>query len=108
MSYLIDDVARALATPMPRRKALRFVGSALAAGALGALGLGHAAAQTSNTPTKCPKGTTVCGKSCCSEGQSCCDNIVCCNQNQKCCTGSGTCCNQNQQCVNGRCTASKS
>ncbi len=54
---LFDDLARTLATPMPRRGALRTIGAALAAGAVPALrpdrALGHAGrTQACPSPTK--------------------------------------------------------
>ena len=39
MNYLIDDFAKILSAPMPRRKAFRLLGGALAAAAVAAIGL---------------------------------------------------------------------
>jgi hypothetical protein len=93
MSFLIDEVARTLATPMPRRRALRFLSSAVAAGMLGTLGLKEAGAQQA----------AVCNPKC-KMNETCC-NGVCCTPNQVCCGTAKVCCKQNQ-CVNGRCKAS--
>jgi hypothetical protein len=103
MSFLIDDVARTLATPMPRRKALRFLSGALATGILGTLGIKEAGAQNKTCSPSCPQGTVCCNGVCCNQNAVCCSN-VCCKPNQVCC-GKTVCCNQNQ-CNNGRCKAS--
>ncbi len=42
MSYLLDDVARLVASPIPRREALRRFGGALGVGILGTLGVKQA------------------------------------------------------------------
>jgi len=60
MSYLIDDVARSLASPKPRREALKLVGRMLAGGLLGAVAL-RQRAQAAN-----------CGSLTCSGSQKCC------------------------------------
>ena len=105
MSYLIDDVARVLASPAPRRKALKLIGGALAASLFGALGVKHAAAQTTCNPrcTSTQKCCTTsakpfcvrservcCGNTSCGEEQKCCGNKVCCGEETRC-TSSGTC-----------------
>jgi hypothetical protein len=89
MSYLIDDVARTLAGPMPRRKALRLLSTVVAGGILSTLGLKQARAQSK----PCKTGTTACGSVCCKQNETCCNNTVCCAQNETC--------------ANGRCGASK-
>lgn len=126
MSYLIDDVARILASPMPRRQALRFLSGALASGVLGTFGAKWADAAA------CPKGTTACGTTCCEKGKACCTSsskpfcitagkICCgstsCDHGQTCCTTSArpfcatagktccgsTSCSKGQTCCNGVC-----
>jgi hypothetical protein len=55
MSYLLDDVARTLASPTtPRRQSLKLLGALLAGGILGAVGVGRAVAQDE----------AVCGANC--------------------------------------------
>ena len=133
MQSVFDDVARILASPLPRRQALKLVGGALAGGVLGALGVNPAAAQSN--ATKCKIGTFACGTGCCSSNtQTCCTTgtspfcvskgkICCgstsCSNNQTCCTtGSkpfcatkgktccgSTSCSSDQTCCNGTCCA---
>lgn len=69
MSRLIDDVARTLATPMPRRRALRTIGMALAVGAFPGLRPGRAAGS--------PEGSrSSCGDQTCGHGQAdCCVDL---------------------------------
>jgi hypothetical protein len=100
MPYLIDDVARILASPMPRREALRLVGGALAGGILGTLGLRHAAAQRKDDPDdeKCRAGTTKCGTRCCSGAQVCCQET---DFRPFCATAGKTCCGSTA-CVSGQ------
>jgi len=110
MSFLLDDVARALARPAPRRQALKLLGGLLAGGILGAVGIGRAAAQDDVEPALCgtvhckkgqkccsydncaPKQNTCCGLHSCPPGQKCCPNgpvPLCC---QVCCTYKNGCC----------------
>jgi len=94
MSYLIDEVARSLATSLPRRRALNLIGRLLVGGLFGTAGLQRALAQ--------PKGT--CGGQNCSGGQKCCTTAspnFCAQQNQVCC--GTTSCQQNRVCCNGVC-----
>ena len=78
MSYLLDNVARTLASPAtPRRKALKLLGGLLAGGVLSAVGIGRAAAQDE----------VQCGAGRCPKGKSCCQfkHIhVCCGASQTC------------------------
>jgi hypothetical protein len=92
MSYLIDDVARTLASPMPRRKAFAAIGRLLGGATLGAVfssvGLaavaaGCGAACKLNGGDTCPTGMT------CSQPTG---NGVCnCNAGTCCCTTSKAC-----------------
>jgi hypothetical protein len=120
MSYLIDDVARLLATPMPRRKTLRLFGGALAGAFLASLGVRRADAAlnvsvcgtdggckcgSGNKPL-CPKGSILCGssancvcctgtvKTCCgTNGQPvCCPGAQCCSKSTSTCTPSQASC----------------
>src|SRR5450755_3331039 len=122
MHSLLDDVARILASPLPRRRALKLVSGALAGGILAALDLRPAAAQNDAKP-KCPPRTTKCGTGslCCSSTQTCCTTSAtpfCATQGKTCCGKTscssgqtcckGVCCGKNQVCKNGRCQASRS
>ena len=92
MSYLIDDVARTLASPMPRRKAFRLIGKVVLGGALMAIGRKEAwaktCAQCCASSTNCqgagPGGTV---------GACCVTSSVCCTTGQCCCPSTGTCSN---------------
>jgi hypothetical protein len=113
MSYFIDDIARTLVGPMPRRNALRLVGGLL----LGVLGVKRAAADDDAEEKDCDprcSSTQHCCRGfnrkdfCLSTSLRCCGNIMNCPKTQVCC-GSGTravCCSQGQICNNGRCSAS--
>ena len=76
MSTLFDDVARIIASPISRRKALRMVGGAVGSAAFAALGLETAswALTAASASVSCKKGQTACGSSCCSSTQICCGN----------------------------------
>ena len=114
MSYIIDDVARILARPTPRRNALRLVGGLF----LGALGVKRAAADDDAEETLCrPRCSSI--QHCCngtgrpdfciSTSLRCCGNIMNCPKTQVCC-GSGSravCCGVGQRCNDGRCSASR-
>jgi|SRR5579862_1335715 len=115
MSYLIDDVARILATPMPRRRALALAFRALAGGAvLANLGTQPALAACSSSTCVASGGccnggvnagtckTTPCAAGTCCIGGGCVTCTVCCGTfpTQKCCTGSTPCC-----CNSGNCAA---
>jgi hypothetical protein len=106
MSYLIDDVARTLAGPMPRRKAVKLVGRFLAGGLFGTFALRHASAQNcspacnSSSQQCCPGTTPFCAQ----KVQTCCGNTAC-QQQRVCCKG--VCCNAGQTCLtSGLCSAS--
>jgi|SRR5579863_6041188 len=58
MSYLIDDVARTLASPVPRRKALRVIAGMIAGVFMATIGAQRASADTCNTGT-CKTGCVV-------------------------------------------------
>ena len=60
MGRLIDDIARLVASPLPRRRALRLIAGTLASAALGALRPTPARAGT----TECPPGQAQCGSTC--------------------------------------------
>jgi len=94
MDRILDEMARVLASPMPRRKAFRFIGGVVAAAVVGAFSAQPASAA-------CGTGQSTCGKG---------GNQTCCNANQCCATNGAAgarCCNQGQcYCSNGTCAAS--
>ena len=106
MSYRIDDIARALATPMPRRSAIAYLGGIFAGMFLAALPMRAASCTTSKD---CPKGqcrnpnTKTCISS--SLGTSCGNgsNAVCCTAGTTCCAGGNValCCTSGQCCGHG-------
>src|SRR5271157_3843161 len=100
MSFLFDDVSRAIGSPVSRRKMLGMVSGAVGGAILTSLGLRAAAfgAQTPKT-TKCGPNHTVCGTNCCNSAEVCVNGICCppgyINCNGKCCGGTcnnGICC----------------
>jgi hypothetical protein len=70
---LFDEIARTLATPMPRRQALGRIVGGLAGAALAAIvrpGQARAAVTCSND-ADCGTGNICCNKVCCTKGQRC-------------------------------------
>lgn len=92
-----DDVARTLARPMPRRRALRLIGAALTTTATAAL---WPRSARSNPPVNCPSGSKPCERGCCGEHEICCPkgdgvHAACCLEGQRCCHdewGRAACC----------------
>lgn len=84
MNYnnLFDDLARTLASPIPRREAFRCILRGVA-GAVLASGFGL---QTARAAVKCPPGQPACGQVCCPKGWTCCDSAtsLCCNPSDHC------------------------
>ena len=103
MSDLIDNVARILATPMPRRKAMKLFGGALAAAIVALAGAQPVKAATCTQNSDCTGNGKVCCQGTC-VGQSCCVSGV------KHCTGQcacpdGTCSSSTGgNCTNAGCT----
>src|SRR4051794_18568832 len=98
---LFDDVARVLASPMPRRQALATIMRGLAGAAVISL-FGPEEARADPTPD---------ANGNCPGNHSNCNGVVCCNNNtQECCpNGTGaTCCRPPQMCVDGRCKSKAS
>ena len=102
MSYLIDDVARILAGPTPRRKALKLIGGALAGTVFGSLAFGQAAGNCTGgrfNNTSCSTNQQCCGQFCVGQGIGtpgaalCCPNTFACPPT-RCCLANGTsgCC----------------
>ena len=74
MSYLIDDVARILAGPTPRRKALKLIGGVLAGSVFGSM-LGQVGGGVGD-PTACPPATPAGGQtSGCDGNKKCCGQV---------------------------------
>jgi hypothetical protein len=112
---MLDDISRIIASPIPRRQALRLLSGVVGGGIIASMGLGRASrglgAQQVTPEPFCPPTTTRCGRHCCASGQTCCTKgtgKVCCGTGRACC-GSGnspTCCAAGQICSNNHCCAS--
>jgi hypothetical protein len=127
---VLDGLARALAQPMPRRRAVRLMVSGLVAASFPALRPRRAAGQgcNPNDPSykTCPLGQCCPGdayccaqtRECCPAGEVCLDqpgSVQCCTAGQECvdvCCPSGTtcckgdfndCCYPGFQCIDGSC-----
>jgi hypothetical protein len=106
MSYLIDDVARTLASPMPRRKAFGKM-AALLGGVFLATVIPVRADSNNCTPvTECTSSGNKCHSShtcmscggvnlCCNTGFVCC-GMTCCSRAACCDTAAGVCFTSNQ------------
>ena len=110
MSALLDDISRIIASPIPRRQALRLLGGVVGGGVLTYLGrasrglgapAGGAQQGGPQKPEKCGHNQFLCpdNKTCCTTGQTCC-NGNCCPAGQTCCGSSGStvCCAGGQAC----------
>ena len=83
MSFLIDEVARIVASPMPRRKALKLLGGALSGAVLASLSGRQAKAQASCSSNCGPLAGTRCNaNSPCEPCANC-----CCGPSNTCVTG---------------------
>jgi hypothetical protein len=91
-SSLFDDVARSLASPIPRRRACAQILRGLAVTALASLSSPGVALAGGGKKcwknSQCGGGGVCCDKYCCSSG-------ICC---------SNTCCSKGQVCTKGKCT----
>lgn len=90
-SSLIDDAARILASPLPRRQALKALCNLLTGAFLAGFVSRQADSETATCKPACARGQTCCpgtnGKPfCVSAGQTCCGNTFCVS-NESCCTG---------------------
>jgi len=83
MNFLIDDVVRILATPMPRRKAFRLIGGLLAAAFMTTIGEQRASAVSCGATLACPTGFVCC------KPQGNVNNGICCAHGTCCCGGGG-------------------
>ena len=101
MDVLLDNLARVLATPMPRRKAFRLLGGAIASALFAASGAARVAAAQCTT-ANCPAPSKCCGSG---------NNSICC-ASTTCCANKGsvtTCCAKGRcVCTNGTCANSTS
>ena len=64
ISKFLDDVSRVLASPVPRRQALKYIGGGLVSVAVAAIGIKGALAED------CPT-TRKCGPKCCAPTEQC-------------------------------------
>jgi hypothetical protein len=71
MNYFIDDVARILAGPTPRRTALKLIGGVLAGGLFGSVARG---ATICLVNSDCSSNQNCCGNACNASSDSCCPN----------------------------------
>lgn len=87
---LFEDIARTLATPMPRRRALKAILGSLAGAALATVAWpGQAQADPTPKGGKCPPNHVNC------------NNVVCCPKPKACCNG--VCCQPNEVCRDNQC-----
>jgi len=126
MSAFLDDISRIIASPIPRRRALRLLGGAMGGGVLTYLGLGRASHGLGvpapdrdsdrdsdrdrdrcddDKPVRCnrtcyPSGYTCCGGTVCDNDDQCCTDH-CCRKRQTCC--GQTCCRRHEQCCTDHC-----
>ena len=102
MDKLFDDISRILASPVPRRKALRLFAGGVASALVAALGPMRGDALDNCGSGQTPCGTTPSGSQrCCTPSQFCCNNAACCSRNVVCC--GSKCCSPGDACVNNKC-----
>jgi hypothetical protein len=113
MDRFLDDMARALGQPVPRRKAFKSIAALLGGAFLAAMSPAKASAAPGNCTTcqnngECTSNNCVsCGaggnKICCPSGFVCCGTNRCCVSTACCDTGTGNCRTSAQQagCGNG-------
>jgi hypothetical protein len=103
--HITDDVARILASPIPRREAFTRLTGVLFGGVLGSFGIRSAHAQSSSCTPACQKDYTCCGTTCidpkktqcCPGNIPCPSNFICCGstcidpKETQCCPGNTTC-----------------
>src|SRR5215467_8711140 len=93
MNHLIDDVARILASPTPRRKAFKLIAAALAGGLFGSVSFGQSDNGCDGVPinTSCGNGKKCCGQFCIGAGNTdfCCSNSSRCPPSQCCSVNNG-------------------
>lgn len=109
MGSFFDNVARTLATPMPRRKAFRLLGGALLGGLFAPYALAAACTTNGNCNTnQCCLAGQCAGKSSNVQCTSiCCAPGTCCFSGTACGVICGSsCCGAGQCCKNGACQSS--
>ena len=94
MKSFFDDISRIVASPIPRRRAMRLVAGGLAGAALAALGFERPAYAA------CASGTFACGTKCCNcVTEQCCGGTGCCAKGVDCCgTTCDKCCKSTEFC----------
>jgi len=94
MDELFDDISRILASPVPRRRALKLVVGGLAGAALAVLGFERPAYGA------CTSGKFACGTKCCDcANEQCCNGTSCCAKGVDCCgTNCDKCCASDEFC----------
>ena len=120
MSLLIDDLSRIIASPIPRRQALRLAGNMLGGGILAYLGLGGPSRGHAEESRRCGAHMVPCGKICCQPSEICCGGscysprlpkplnccggkVLCSAVSQQCCTDH--CCGKTENCCGAKCCA---
>ncbi len=91
---LLDTISRTLASPIPRRSAVKLI-----AGGIGAAAAAFFSGREARA--ECKKNEIVCGQSCCPHGHVCTSPGVCCPPGHVC---GNLCCPTGNSCVeeNGR------
>jgi len=110
MSALIDDISRAIASPISRRKAFKMVSGAVGGALLTSLGLGRAArilGAPAGTDPKCSNHQVLCNGKCYPEGYKCCGTSLVCDGDQICCSNTH-CCDDAKTCCGSTCCNSGS
>jgi len=113
MGKLFDDLSRIVASPIPRRQALRLIGSAIVGAAMAPFALADGGTPCKSPSTQnCRQGGGACGPpsqgKCCEPGFTCCGGTAasacCCGPGTICC-GSKCCDAAKQKCVASACKA---
>lgn len=130
MSILMDDISRLIASPIPRRKALRMLGGVVGGSILASLGL-ERASHAMGTGMRCIGKQVPCNSTCCNPNEmccggtcygagvqalyNCCGTVLCSKASQQCCgnhccskkeTCCGLqCCSAGRSCCHGQCCA---
>jgi hypothetical protein len=110
-NHWFDDIARVMASPMPRRQALRRIAGLCAGAALVAVvspGRAQAQSKSCKSNKDCSTGYFCCNSICWPNGSNICGSgasSICCPAGQVCCgVGSdAVCCGMGQTCKNGKC-----
>ena len=88
---LLDAISRTLASPIPRRSAVKMI-----AGGIGAAAAAFFSGREARA--ECKKNEKACGQNCCPPGHECVANMtVCCPPGQVC--GPDLCCPTGQECI---------